>query len=68
LLQLHGTRDRIVPAKFARELFAASPSAQKRFVVHRGGRHHDPAPLEFYARLNHFLAETAAPQHLPIAG
>lgn len=68
LLQLHGTRDRVVPAKFARQLYAACPSGQKRFFVHRGGKHHDPAPLEFYARLNRFLEETAAPVPLPAAG
>lgn len=68
LLQLHGTRDRIVPAKFARELFAACPSEQKRFIAHRGGKHHDPAPLDFYTQLNRFLAETAPPVPLTAAG
>ncbi len=57
LLQLHGTRDRVAPAKFARELYAASPSDFKRFYTVRGGRHHDPAPLDFYMRLNRFLGE-----------
>lgn len=58
-MQLHGTRDRVVRAKFARELFQASPSQQKRFFVLRGGQHHDPAPLVFYAELSQFLAKTA---------
>ncbi len=58
LMQLHGTRDKIVRAKFARDLFRACPSDQKRFFVHRGGQHHEPAPLAFYAKLNEFLAET----------
>lgn len=58
LMQLHGTRDRVVRGKFARELFQACPSEQKRFFLHRGGQHHDPAPLAFYERLNAFLAET----------
>lgn len=62
LLQLHGTRDRVAPAKFARELYAACPSPMKRFYTVRGGRHHDPAPLAFYARLNRFLEEVDATQ------
>ena len=57
LLQLHGTRDRVAPAKFARELFAACPSNYKRFYTVRGGRHFDPAPLAYYTRLNGFLEE-----------
>lgn len=57
-MQLHGTRDRVVRAKFARELFQACPSPQKRFFVHRGGQHHEPAPLAFYAELSQFLART----------
>ncbi|MEQ8846650.1 alpha/beta hydrolase [Botrimarina sp.] len=57
LLQMHGTRDRVVPAKFARQLFAACPSQQKRFFVCRGGKHYEPAPLEFYSALGQFLAE-----------
>lgn len=58
LMQLHGTRDRVVRAKFARDLFRACPSDQKRFFVQRRGVHHEPAPLAFYAELNEFLAET----------
>lgn len=57
LMQLHGTRDRVVRAKFARDLFRACPSEQKRFFVHRGGQHHEPAPLAFYSKLNEFLGE-----------
>ena len=61
-MQLHGTRDKVVRAKFARDLFRACPSKHKRFFVHRGGQHHEPAPLAFYARLNEFLAETTGDQ------
>lgn len=68
LLQLHGTRDRVVPAKFARALFAACPSVRKRFFVHRGGRHHEPAPLAFYQTLAAFLAETDDRDGLGAAG
>lgn len=68
LMQLHGTRDRVVPAKFARELFAACPSERKRFFIHRGGKHHDPTPLAFYARLDDFLRETADTGDLSAAG
>jgi fermentation-respiration switch protein FrsA (DUF1100 family) len=57
LLQLHGTRDRVVPAKFARELFAACPSTRKRFYTVRGGRHYEPTPLAFYSVLEGFLNE-----------
>lgn len=60
LLQLHGTRDRVAPAKFARQLFAACPSEFKRFYTVRGGRHFEPAPLAYYTRLNHFLDEARA--------
>lgn len=64
LLQLHGTRDRVAPAKFARELYSACHSDFKRFYTVRGGRHHDPAPLAFYTRLNHFLGEVTADKSL----
>ena len=57
LFQLHGTRDRVAPAKFARDLFAACPSEMKRFYIQRGGRHHDAPPLAFFTRLEEFLAE-----------
>ncbi|MEN0109800.1 MAG: alpha/beta hydrolase [Planctomycetota bacterium] len=60
LMQLHGTRDRVAPAKFARQLFAACPSRHKRFFVQRRGTHHEPAPLAYYAELNAFLAEVDA--------
>lgn len=71
LMQLHGTRDRVSPAKFARELFAACPSEQKRFYIFRGGRHGDAAPLPFYTKLGEFLATLdaqRAPYRLPAAG
>jgi hypothetical protein len=57
LLQLHGTRDRVVPAKFARQLYNACPSTRKRFYTVRGGRHYDATPLPFYAALGQFLGE-----------
>ncbi|MEO1496780.1 MAG: alpha/beta hydrolase [Planctomycetota bacterium] len=60
LLQLHGTRDRVAPAKFARELYSACPSEMKRFYTVRGGRHHDPSPLEFYSHMASFLDEVEA--------
>lgn len=60
LLQLHGTRDRVAPAKFARELYSACPSTMKRFYTVRGGLHHDPAPLEFYSHMARFLDEVEA--------
>ncbi len=60
LLQMHGTRDRVAPAKFARELFAACPSDFKRFYTVRGGRHFEPAPLPFYGHMAQFLAEADA--------
>lgn len=70
LMQLHGSKDRVVPAKMGRDLFAACPSERKRFFVHRGGKHHDPAPLTFYAKLDAFLREVdeSEPGALPVAG
>jgi uncharacterized protein len=56
-VQLHGTRDRVVPAKFARELYSACPSHRKRFYTVRGGGHFDPTPLAFYGMLDGFLTE-----------
>ncbi|TWT48376.1 alpha/beta hydrolase [Botrimarina hoheduenensis] len=60
LLQLHGTRDRIAPAKFARELYAACPSPMKRFYTVRRGVHHDATPLAFYSHMAKFLDEVEA--------
>ncbi|MGL4514141.1 MAG: alpha/beta hydrolase [Lacipirellulaceae bacterium] len=60
LLQLHGTRDRVAPAKFARQLFAACPSPRKRFYTVRGGSHYEPTPLAFYATLDRFLNDIDA--------
>ncbi|TWT86558.1 putative aminoacrylate hydrolase RutD [Pseudobythopirellula maris] len=61
LFQMHGTRDRVVPAKFARELFSACPSAHKRFYTVRGGNHFDSTPPAFYAKLREFLAQDETP-------
>lgn len=71
LLQLHGTRDRVVRAKFGRDLFRACPSDRKRLIVHRGGRHHDAPPLGFYTTMAEFLqehTEPTAPRTQKVAG
>lgn len=60
-MQLHGTRDRVVRGKFARQLFQACPSPNKRFYLHRGGKHEDPAPLAFYSALGRFLDTATEP-------
>jgi fermentation-respiration switch protein FrsA (DUF1100 family) len=55
--QSHGTADWIVPIHFGRELFAAAPSSQKRFVEHEGRGHNDPEPGSYYRELAAYLDE-----------
>lgn len=62
LMQLHGTRDTVVRAKFARDLFRACPSRTKRFFVQRKGQHTDPAPLDFYTELAKYLDQVGQPR------
>lgn len=65
-MQLHGTRDKVVRAKFARDLYRACPSDNKRFFVQRRGRHTDPAPLGYYTELAAFLDQIDGPHPMPL--
>ncbi|MAT70826.1 MAG: alpha/beta hydrolase [Planctomycetaceae bacterium] len=51
VLQSHGTADRIVPYESGQELFAACPSADKRFFAIDGGRHNQIEPPAYDAVL-----------------
>jgi fermentation-respiration switch protein FrsA (DUF1100 family) len=41
LLIIHGERDDVVPIEQGREIYAASPARQKRFVMVPGAHHND---------------------------
>ena len=55
LLQMHGTRDRIVPLESAKSLFAACRSNEKEFLEVPGMGHNDFAPDEFYVRFEQLI-------------
>ncbi len=55
LLQVHGTRDSIVPIACARRLFAAA-GEPKRWVEIPGGDHNDPAGPQTLRAIDEFLA------------
>lgn len=55
LLQIHGTHDTVVPIEFARPLYEAAPSKNKRFVEIANGEHNDPLPEYGYKALVEFL-------------
>ena len=55
LLQSHGTKDWIVPIRFGRQLFDASPSQHKRFLEFAGQDHNDPFTDAYYRELRAFL-------------
>ena len=55
VFQCHGAADWIVPIELGRELFAAAPTSQKRFVEFAGRGHNDPEPMSFYGELADFL-------------
>lgn len=55
VFQSHGTADWIVPIELGRELFAAAPTTQKRFVEFAGGGHNDHEPASYYGELADFL-------------
>ena len=57
LLQIHGTADRIVPLKLAKQLLAASPSKQKRFIEVPHGTHNDRLSPEVLDAITEFLDE-----------
>jgi len=55
VFQSHGTADWIVPIQLGRELFAAAPTTQKRFLEIADRGHNDPEPANFYRELADFL-------------
>lgn len=55
VFQSHGTADWIVPIGLGRQLFAAAPTAQKRFVEYPGLDHNDPEPASYFRDLAQFL-------------
>jgi hypothetical protein len=55
MFQSHGAADTIVPIHFGRELFAAAPTSQKRFVEFADRGHNDPEPSHYYSELATFL-------------
>jgi hypothetical protein len=59
VFQSHGKVDGIVPLRFARELFAAAPTSQKRFLEFAGRGHNDPEPASYYNELANFVDEIA---------
>jgi hypothetical protein len=60
VLQSHGTADDIVPIQFARELFAAIPSSNKRFVEFPGLGHNDPQANGYERQMIEFLDEVSS--------
>ncbi len=59
VFQSHGTVDGIVPIRFGRELFAAAPTSQKRFLEFADRGHNDPEPANYYNELANFVDEIA---------
>lgn len=57
VFQCHGTKDWIVPIRLGRELFAAAPTGNKRFVELAGQGHNDAEPPGFFRALSQFLDE-----------
>jgi uncharacterized protein len=55
VLMSHGTADDLVPYELGQKLFAAVPSAQKRFFTIEGGGHNDMEPPEYEAVVGEFL-------------
>ena len=58
VFQSHGDADEVVPFRFAEELFAAIPSANKMFFTVRGGLHNSPQPERYYDEVAGFLDGT----------
>jgi len=66
VFQSHGAADTVIPIRFGRELFAAAPSAQKRFLEFAGRGHNDPEPPSYHRELADFLdGIRSQPSHGP---
>ncbi|MCA9107628.1 MAG: alpha/beta fold hydrolase [Planctomycetales bacterium] len=55
LLQSHGDADRLIPIELALDLFHASPSQQKRFVVIPNAGHNDPTDENYRQIFDEFI-------------
>ncbi|MGI9519367.1 MAG: alpha/beta hydrolase [Pirellulaceae bacterium] len=55
LLQIHGTRDRMIPIALGEKLFAASPCEAKAFIRAEGFGHNDLALEEYASEIRQFL-------------
>ncbi len=60
LLQMHGDQDSVIDQKFARRLFAASPSLDKQFLLSPGTTHIDWWPAVFTETADAFIARLMA--------
>jgi uncharacterized protein len=60
VFQIHGSVDGLVPIAFARQLFEASPSREKRFLEMTDRGHNDSWPTSYYRELATFLDQVAA--------
>jgi fermentation-respiration switch protein FrsA (DUF1100 family) len=56
LLLSHGEADEVIPYEQGLALFEACPSASKRMITVRGGKHNDPQPEEYRTALEEFIA------------
>jgi fermentation-respiration switch protein FrsA (DUF1100 family) len=63
LLVFHGTRDRVVPYRLGKRLFAAAVGP-KRFVRVPGAGHNNTVLAGFFPQLRRFLADLAGPTGL----
>ncbi len=64
VFQSHGTADMIVPIRFGRELFAAAPTSEKRFVEFADRGHNDPEPSRYYRELADLFGRRLESTHL----
>ena len=55
LLQLHGTRDRLIPIEMGKKLFEASPATLKQFVPIEGAGHNNLPIAEHLKTIKSFL-------------
>jgi pimeloyl-ACP methyl ester carboxylesterase len=60
VFQSHGTADWIVPIELGRQLFAAAPTSNKRFIEFADRGHNDPEPASYYRELATFLDQVTS--------